>query len=150
MHSMTPPAYAELDCISNFSFLQGASHPEELVQRAAQLGYEALALSDECSLAGVVRAWTEAKKQHIKLIIGSRFKLDGMHIIILARNLNGYGHLSELITLARRSCDKGQYQLSLQNILAPSSGHDHMTHMPDCLVIPKPGYDNDISELNNR
>src|SRR3546814_17767189 len=96
-----------LDCISNFSFLQGASHPEELVQRAAQLGYEALALSDECSLAGVVRAWTEAKKQHIKLIIGSRFKLDGMHIIILASNLNGYGNLSELITLARRSCDKG-------------------------------------------
>ncbi|AEC19755.1 DNA polymerase III alpha subunit [Pusillimonas sp. T7-7] len=145
---MNPPTYAELDCISNFSFLQGASHPEELVQRAAQLGYEALALSDECSLAGVVRAWTEAKKQRIKLIIGSRFKLDGMHIIILARTLNGYGNLSELITLARRSCDKGQYQLSLQNILAPSSGHEHLAHMPDCLVIFKPGYGASMSELD--
>ena len=65
------PDYAELHCLSNFSFLRGASHPEELVQRAAALGYSALALTDECSLAGVVRAHTAAKEHKLKLIIGT-------------------------------------------------------------------------------
>src|SRR5690606_26078808 len=148
MNTSTPTAYAELDCISNFSFLHGASHPEELVKRAAELGYEALALSDECSLAGVVRAWTEAQEHQIKLIIGSRFLINGMNIIILARNLNGYGNLSELITLARRSSKKGQYQLSLQDILTPPTGHEHLRHMPDCLVIFKPDYGVRAAELN--
>src|SRR3546814_20372115 len=110
MKAAALPAYAELDCLSNFSFLQGASHPEELVERAAELGYEALALCDECSLAGVVRAWTEAKKQSLKLIIGSRLKINGMEIIILARNKKVYGDLSELITLASRRSEKGTYR----------------------------------------
>jgi len=134
------PDYAELDCLSNFSFLKGASHPEELVERAAELGYEALALSDECSLAGVVRAWTEAKKQAIKLIIGSRFKMDGMEIIILARNKTGYGDLSELITLARRRSERGRYRLSLADIASPPSGFEHLKNLPDCLCILKPSY----------
>src|SRR3546814_19372935 len=108
MKAAALPAYAELDCLSNFSFLQGASHPEELVERAAELGYEALALCDECSLAGVVRAWIEAKKQSLKLIIGSRFKINGMEIIILARNQKGYGDLSEQI--GRASCREGVCQ----------------------------------------
>src|SRR3546814_4787544 len=99
MKAAARPAYAELDCLSNFSFLQGASHPEELVERAAELGYEALALCDECSLAGVVRAWTEAKKQSLKLIIGSRFKINGMEIIILRSE----EHTSELQSLMRIS-----------------------------------------------
>ncbi len=140
MHTDFPPSYAELDCVSNFSFLEGASHPEELVKRAAELGYESLALSDECSLAGVVRAWAEAREHDIKLIIGSRFTVEGMQIIVLARNLNGYGNLSELITLARRRSGKGQYQLSLQDIINPPDGHAHLKHMPDCLVIFKPGH----------
>src|SRR5690606_4764199 len=99
--------YAELDCISNFSFLKGASHPEELVERAAALGYEALALSDECSLAGVVRAHQEAQRQNLHLIIGSRFRLEeGMQIIVLACNLNVYADLSSCIPLARRRSPK--------------------------------------------
>ena len=65
------PDYAELFCLSNFSFLQGASHAEELVARAVQLGYSALALTDECSLAGVVRAHAEAKKAELPLLIGA-------------------------------------------------------------------------------
>ncbi|HWK70209.1 MAG TPA: error-prone DNA polymerase [Burkholderiaceae bacterium] len=140
MKAAVLPDYAELDCLSNFSFLQGASHPEELVERAAELGYEALALCDECSLAGVVRAWTEAKKQSIKLIIGSRFKLDGMEIIVLARNKKGYGDLSELITLARRRSEKGRYRLSLDDIASPPSGCEHLKDLPDCLCILKPDY----------
>ena len=63
--------YAELHCISNFTFLRGASHPEELIARAQELGYVALAITDECSLAGIVRAHVEAKKCSLPLIIGS-------------------------------------------------------------------------------
>src|SRR5689334_768189 len=113
------PDYAELQCSSNFSFLHGASHPEELVERAAQLGYSALALTDECSLAGVVRAHTEAKKNNLHLIIGSRLQLvqDGVQtdsslacsLILLAQNREGYGNLCELITLARTRSEKGTY-----------------------------------------
>ena len=67
------PDYAELHCVSNFSFLRGASHPEELVARAAALGYAALAITDECSLAGVVRAHVAAKEHKLKLLIGAGF-----------------------------------------------------------------------------
>ena len=67
----TLPAYAELHCLTNFTFLRGASHPEELAERAAELGYSALAITDECSLAGVVRAHVAAKEHNLKLIIGA-------------------------------------------------------------------------------
>src|SRR5690606_12995423 len=104
MHTLLQP-YAELDCISNFTFLTGASHPEDLVSRASQLGYKALALSDDCSLAGMVRAHLAAREHGLKLIVGSRFKIDSdqgsIELIVLATNLEGYGNLSELITLAR-------------------------------------------------
>jgi error-prone DNA polymerase len=98
--SATLPSYAELHCRSNFTFLQGASHPEELVQRACDLAYSSLAITDECSLAGVVRAHVEAKKHGLHLIIGSEITLDcGSKLVFLACNRNGYGNLSELITL---------------------------------------------------
>ena len=66
--------YAELHCLSNFTFLRGASHPGELVARAAQLGYAALALTDECSMAGIVRAHDAAKGRGLKLIVGAEFR----------------------------------------------------------------------------
>src|ERR1700712_4444928 len=69
------PRYAELHCRSNFTFLTGASHPEELVMRAAHLGYAAIAITDECSVAGVVRAHTEAKAQKIHLVVGAEMQL---------------------------------------------------------------------------
>src|SRR5688500_567884 len=69
------PAYAELHCRSNFTFLTGASHPEELVARAHGLGYSALAITDECSLAGVVRAHGEAKRLKLHLIVGAEMRL---------------------------------------------------------------------------
>ena len=68
------PAYAELFCFSNFTFLHGASHAEELSERAAQLGYSALAVTDECSLAGVVRAHVAAKEAGLSFIVGSYFR----------------------------------------------------------------------------
>src|SRR5471030_288752 len=104
------PAYAELFCLSNFSFLRGASHAEELIARAAELGYSALAITDECSLAGVVRAHVAAKDAGFKLIIGAEFRLDdGLHFVALAQSRVGYGNLSELITKGRRSAEKGSY-----------------------------------------
>ncbi|AMK78309.1 MULTISPECIES: error-prone DNA polymerase [Methylomonas] len=105
--------FAELHCLSNFSFLRSASHPEELVEEAARLGYQALALTDECSLAGVVRAHLAARKHAIKLIIGSEFVLeDGLKLILLATDRSSYGNLSALITLARRQAEKGSYRLT--------------------------------------
>ena len=104
------PAYAELHCLSNFSFLRGASHPEELVNEAKALDYSALAITDECSLAGVVRAHVAAKKVNLPLIIGSEFRLqDELRFLLLATDRDSYGRLSHLITCARRQAKKGSY-----------------------------------------
>lgn len=105
-----PPKYAELHCVSNYTFLRGASYPEELVQHAAELGYEAIAITDECSLAGIVKAHVEAKSHAIKLIIGSEFYIeDNLHLILLAKNINGYAELCRFITTTRRNSQKGAY-----------------------------------------
>ena len=97
--------YAELHCVSNFSFLRGASHPEELVEQAQRLGYEALAITDECSLAGVVRAHVAAKQVGLHLIIGTEIKLDdGPRLVLLAQDIEAY--------IGRRRCEKGHYRLT--------------------------------------
>ncbi|HEY4316011.1 MAG TPA: error-prone DNA polymerase [Herbaspirillum sp.] len=145
------PDYAELFCMSNFSFLQGASHAEELVERAAQLGYSALAVTDECSLAGVVRAHAAALKAELPLLIGSCFKLTppgdcetgepAISFIALAQNREGYGNLCELITLGRtRSAAKGEYFLSTDDLANPDASHRHLRGLPDCLIILMPDY----------
>jgi error-prone DNA polymerase len=106
------PAYAELHCLSNFSFLRGASHPEELVERAKSQGYAALALTDECSLAGAVRAHLAAKDASLPLILGSELTLaDGLKLVLLATDRGSYGDLSQLITRGRRHAVKGTYRL---------------------------------------
>ena len=140
------PAYAELFCLSNFSFLQGASHAEELVDRAVQLGYTALALTDECSLAGVVRAHAEAKRANLPFIVGAHFHLqhpDGsraLSILLLAQNRNGYGNLAEMITLGRTRSGKGSYLLHPSDFDAPEGDLEHLRGMPDCLAILLPAY----------
>ena len=147
------PDYAELYCASNFTFLYGASRPEELVERAAQLGYSALAITDECSLAGVVRAHTEAKTEKLHLIIGSTFRLvaeDGspaFSLLLLAKNREGYGNLSELITLARTRADKGEYRLTPTDLARPDSLNTHLQGVPECLAILIPDYCVDIDVL---
>ncbi len=134
------PSYAELRCVSNFSFLRGASQPEELVERAKQLGYSALALTDECSMAGVVRAHVAAKEQELKLLLGSQFQIEwgeavgpdttAFVLTALACNLNGYGNLCQFITKLRRSSEKGTYHLDIANI----QGHE----LADCVVLASP------------
>jgi error-prone DNA polymerase len=111
------PDYAELHCISNFTFLRGASHPEELAQCAAELGYTALAITDECSVAGVVRAHVAAKQAGLKLLIGSEFRLDdGLRFVLLAQDREGYANLCQLITLGRRAASKGNYHLTRDDL----------------------------------
>jgi len=111
------PAFAELHAVSNFSFLRGASHPEELITCANDLGYTALALTDECSVAGVVRAHVTARNQNFKLIIGSEFRLqDGLRLTLYATNRKTYGDLSQLITRGRRTVEKGNYHLTRSDV----------------------------------
>ena len=111
--------YAELHCVSNFSFLRGASHPDELVQRARELGYRALALTDECSVAGVVRAYEAAKDSDLKLIVGSEFHLQEELVVLLACNRQGYGQLCTLISHCRRRAEKGQYRIEWEDFDQP-------------------------------
>ncbi len=123
---MPLPDYAELHCLTNFSFLRGASHAEELVKRAYDMGYRALAITDECSMAGAVRAHRAARTVPIRLIIGSEFRLDELHLVLLATDHTGYSQLCQLITTARRAAPKGEYRLTQKQL---EYGLDH------CLAI---------------
>ncbi|PVX83636.1 error-prone DNA polymerase [Paraburkholderia unamae] len=148
------PDYAELQCVSNFSFLRGASHADDLSERAAQLGYTAIAVTDECSLAGVVRAHVEAKKAGIPFIVGSEFGLtnaDGLPALrftALAMNREGYGNLSELITLGRMRADKGSYRLATRDLDHPEPPHAHLKSLPECIAILSPEYPADEARLD--
>jgi len=132
--SRSLPDYAELRCISNFTFLRGASRPEELVERAKELGYQALAITDECNMAGVVRAHGAAKAVGLPLLLGSQFGVAPRDtteapfvLVVLAQNLQGYGNLCAFITKLRRASEKGSYHLTL----------DHITgvELADCLAL---------------
>ena len=127
------PQYAELRCLTNYSFLRGASRPEELVERAKQLGYAALAIVDECSVAGIVRAHVEAKAQELKLLIGSQFLVQcdsPFTLTVLACSLEGYGNLCQFITKLRRSSPKGTYRLTIDDI--------DPAELEECVVIASP------------
>jgi len=142
------PGYAELHCISNFSFQRGASHPQELVQRAYNLGYEALAITDECSVAGVVRAYSglndhyamikkleeeypeQRRSRPFKLLYGSEFLLEGFRLVAIARDLQGWGGLCEFITAARTAAPKGEYNVSWE--------HSDFTLLQGCEILLAP------------
>jgi len=151
----SPPAaigYAELHALSNFSFLRGASHPAELVERAHALGYRALALTDECSLAGVVRAHealgdlsrrepaaearsrrTPGTAESFQLIIGAEFHTAcGLTLVLLAPSQRAYGQICQLITLGRRRSPKGEYRLLRA---------DFESGLTDCLALWVPSVD---------
>ncbi|GAA5168124.1 error-prone DNA polymerase [Viridibacterium curvum] len=160
------PDYAELHCLSNFSFLRGASHPVELMAHARQRGYHSLAITDECSVAGVVQAWQALKDLHAedcaavqrakdagepvpviqplpRLIVGSEFTFDcGLKLVLLAQNREGYGNLSALISLARRRSEKGEYSLQRGDLvaIAPRGA------VTDCLALWVPGEVPDIED----
>ena len=123
------PAYAELHCLSNFSFQRGASSAQELFERAEALGYAALAITDECSMAGIVRALAASgeskrrgreatpEKPGVALIVGTEVQLaDGPKIVLLATNQHGYSDICRLITTGRRRSGKGEYHLVREDV----------------------------------
>ncbi|HIP53497.1 MAG TPA: PHP domain-containing protein, partial [Chromatiales bacterium] len=139
---MDIPAYAELHVRSNFTFLHGASHPEELVRRAYDLGYAALALTDLCSLAGVVRAHQEAKACGLHLIVGSEIRLEeGARLVLLAQDRAGYGRLSALISRGRRRAEKGACRLARADLEAGLEG---------CLALWLPPRDEAVADEEGR
>ncbi|WP_034607096.1 error-prone DNA polymerase [Chitinimonas koreensis] len=122
MTSTGLPDYAELHCLSNFSFQRGASQAEELVERAQARGYRALAITDECSLAGIVRAHVAAKAAGLQLIVGAEFRLDdGLRLVLLAPDREAYGDLSALIATGRRQAGKGSYRLARADVAAAAA-----------------------------
>ena len=140
------PAYAELHCLSNFSFLRGASHAGELVARAVGLGYAALAITDECSFAGSVRAHLAARDSGLQLIHGTELTLAcGMKLVLLACNRAGYGNLSALVTLGRRRAEKGSYRLTRHDLAGWDGGG-----VPDCLALWVPASMPNVPEGTHR
>jgi error-prone DNA polymerase len=137
--------YAELLCRSNFSFQQGASHAEELIDTASKFGYRAIAITDECSLAGSARAhirWRKlmaaqsvqsdtVRKHHFRVIVGASFKWQDNELVLLAQTRQGYGDLCELITRCRRHITKGTYRLNPRELAS----------VRDCYAIILPGND---------
>ena len=163
------PRYAELHCRSNFSFLTGASHPKELVARALQLGYGALAITDECSLSGVVHAFEEAQRCGLHLIVGATMwvgaaegsadadppTMSPMRLVLLAQTRAGYGHLSEWITLARRRAGKGHYHAYRSDIEAAPSASSQanvpdgpaLAGLPGCLALLSPNVTQPLDQM---
>lgn len=124
MHAMaTGLRYAELHCRTNYTFLEGASHPDELVTRACELGHAALAITDRNSVSGVVRAHVAAKEHGLKLLIGAEITPDDAPPIVLwSMNRTGYGRLCRLITRGRRNAPKGECTLTLADVLEHADG----------------------------
>ncbi|WP_119396494.1 error-prone DNA polymerase [Salinibius halmophilus] len=120
----------ELQCRTNYSFLTGASHPDELVNQAIKLGYHSLAITDECSLAGIVRAWQAVQdaQAQLNLIIGCQLVLAEQSYILLAKNFAGYQQLCRFISKARQLGEKGSYTWQL----------DQLSDLPNCALIWRP------------
>ena len=115
--------YAELQVTSNFSFLRGASHPDELVATAAALGHRAIAVTDRNSVAGLVRAHQAAKTAGIRLVVGVRLDLqDGTSLLAYPQDRAAYGRLTRLLTLGRRRAPKGECHLDYADVVAHSEG----------------------------
>src|SRR5580700_1194364 len=141
---LTPPAdgpdadrepafpYAELHCKTNFCFLEGASHPDELVQRAAELRLRALAITDLNSVAGVVRAHVAAKEVGLKLLIGAEITpADAPPVVLLATDRAAYGRLSQLITRGRRQAEKGSCRLTFADVAEFAEGLLACVQLPE-------------------
>ncbi|MCR8961217.1 error-prone DNA polymerase [Variovorax sp. S2] len=148
----TLPDYAELHCLTNFSFQRGASTPEEMVERAYQLGYTALAITDECSVAGIVRAHVclrdlpakleEHERDHpdepplprnpdFRLLFGSEFRFERFRLVVIANDTEGWGNLCEFITAARNTeLPKGEYRVSWDESDVASLQHCQVLFVP--------------------
>ena len=132
--SSRPPAlaYAELNVTSNFSFLRGASHADELVAQAKVLGLEAIAVTDRNTLSGIVRAHVAAKEAGLRFIVGARLDLeDGLSLLCYPRDRKAYGRLCRLLSLGQGRAEKGKCILSLADVAAHAEGNIFIALPPD-------------------
>src|ERR1700686_2379029 len=115
--------YAELAVTTNFSFLRGAAHPREMVARADELGLAAIGIADRNTFAGVVRAYDEARKRNIKLLVGTRLvTADGFEVLTYPTDRPAYGRLCRLLTAGNLEAKKGECHLTFEQILDTSEG----------------------------
>ena len=139
--------YAELQCTSNFSFLRGASHPEEIAMQAKHLGLAAIAVTDRNTLAGVVRAHAAAKDAELPFIVGARLDLvePGISLLAYPTNRQAYGALCRLLSMGQRRAEKGQCLITLEDVYAHapgmilallSEGADHLSDIRKRLKAP--------------
>src|ERR1700741_1159017 len=134
MASFREPAlrYAELEVTSNFSFLRGAAHPDELVVTAAALGQQAIAITDRNSFAGIVRAHHAAKEVGIRLVVGCRLDLyDGTSLLAYPTDRAAYGRFTRLLTLGKRRAPKGECHLDYPDVVAHGEGQIVMILSPE-------------------
>ena len=109
--------YAELHCLSDFSFQRGAASANELFDRALACGYQALAITDECSMAGIVRALEASRRTGVRLVVGTEICLDDqLKLVLLAADLTGYQNICRIITVGRRAAVKGEYRLTREDL----------------------------------
>lgn len=142
--------YVELQVTSNFSFLRGASHPDELVLTAAALGYDTIALADRNSFAGIVRAHLAARQAGLHLVIATRLvPRDGPEVLCFPTDRAAYGRLCRLLTLGKRRAAKGDCDIGLDDIADHAEGQIAIVLPPDHLA---PGddhsrFEHDLSRL---
>src|SRR5580700_3367843 len=133
-------AYAELAVTTNFSFLRGASHPQEMVARADALGLAAIGIADRNSFAGVVRAYDEARKRNIKLLVGTRLVTgDGFEVLAYPTDRPAYGRLCRLITAGNLKAKEGKCSLTFEQILSASEGQMLIVLPPTMITSPSRG-----------
>jgi error-prone DNA polymerase len=145
--------FSELHCKTNFSFLSGASHADELVTRAIELGYHALAITDENTLAGVVKAFGAARKTDLKLIIGAEIVLeDAPPVVLWASDRKAYGRLSRLLTVGRKRAAKGECRIRFEDVVEFSEGllAGAIPHLSgDRSRTPNSGWKHNLHDLND-
>jgi error-prone DNA polymerase len=130
--------YAELAVTTNFSFLRGGSHPQEIVARASELGLAAIGIADRNSFAGAVRAYDEARKRNIKLVVGTRLvTVDGFEVLAYPTDRAAYGRLCRLITAGNLKAKKSECHLTFEEILNAAEGQVFIALPPyDFLTSP--------------
>ena len=143
--------YAELQVTTNFSFLRGGSHAEELVAQAKVLGLNAIAIADRNTLAGVVRAHVAAKEAGLALIIGARLDLtDGPSLLCFPTDRAAYGRLCRLLSLGQGRASKGQCTLHLDDVAAFAGGQIFIALAPrDGIENSNPSFERDLTRLKS-
>ena len=143
---MSAPAYAELQVTSNFSFLRGASHPQEMVEQAKALGLSAIAITDRNTLAGVVRAHVKAKELDLRCLVGARldFTCGAPSLLCLPQDRAAYGRLARLLTRGQRRAPKGECHLTYSDLLENGEGQVLIALPP---LVLTPGFEKWLSRL---